>query len=212
MEILSLSVGMMPTNCYLAAQDGRAAVIDPGAEAERILSCLAQKGWQLDMVLLTHGHFDHVGAVNALQKAGARVGVAAADEIFLRDPERAYAGLRLPVGEELHIRPDFVFHGGETLKMGDIRFQVLSTPGHSAGSVCFLCPGVIFSGDTLFCGGCGRTDLFSGSWTEMRASLKKLAALPGDYRVLPGHGEETTLEYERKNNQLMGADDHDFDY
>lgn len=211
MEIVSLSVGMMPTNCYLVASEQKnAAVIDPGAQPEKIRAVLRERGWTLRTVLLTHGHFDHVGAVKALQEPGVSVGVPCGDEVFLADPERVYAGLGLPVTENLYIRPDFTFAGGQTLRLDELSFEVLATPGHTPGSVCLLCGGAVFSGDTLFREGCGRTDLYGGSWKELCASLKALAALPGDRQVLPGHGAETSLNYERKYNQFMGAG-YDFD-
>ena len=143
--------------------------------------------------MLTHGHFDHVGAVRELfSETDCDVYISEAD-------------LSLPpmiTNGRLFYTHTYPASGALTL--AGLTFRVLPTPGHTPGSVCLLAGDTMFSGDTLFRGSCGRTDFPGGSWEQISASLKTLAALPGDYRVLPGHGEETSLEWERKHNPYLG--------
>ncbi len=194
MEITTLTLGDYMTNCYILRQEQskKCCVIDPGYEVGRILAFLQKENLEPEAILLTHGHFDHVGAVPDLAaETDCDVYISAAD-------------LSLPpmiTNGRLYYTHTYPAAG--TLKLAGLTIQVLPTPGHTPGSVCLLVGDTMFSGDTLFRGSCGRTDLPGGSWEQMAASLKTLAALPGDYRVLPGHGEETTLERERKSNPYL---------
>lgn len=192
MHILTVSGGLLGTNCYLAWQEGQdcCVAIDPGFEDAEILQQIRAQGKKLEAILLTHGHFDHVGGVKLLQEeTGCRV--------YLHEKD-----LQLPA---------YLTHGeisatdyyGDSLHLAGLDISVLHTPGHTPGSVCLLCENVIFSGDTLFASTCGRTDLPGGSYPEICKSLKRLADLPGDYQVLPGHGETTTLDAERQGNPYM---------
>ncbi len=192
MELLHLNVGRLQTNCYVVWAPGSktCAVIDPGDEAPRILKHIADRGLSLEAVLLTHGHFDHVGAVNDLQKeTGCKVYMNIKE---LALPEGLTAG-------PLHYTDAFA----GSVTAGGLTFTVLETPGHSEGSVCLLCGDTMFSGDTLFAGTCGRTDLPTGSWSAILKSLKMLAQLPGDYTVYPGHGPSTTMNTERAENPCI---------
>lgn len=195
MNIITLPLGAYQTNCYLVWAEGSntCAVIDPGYEAQRILLEAKKWGKTVETILLTHGHFDHVGAVRELVEAtGCRV------YLCLREQELP---LQYTAGE-LYYTESY----GETVTAGGATFEVLQTPGHTPGSVCLKCGNVLFSGDTLFAGSCGRTDLPGGSWMELSQSLKALAFLDGDYAVYPGHGPATTLSREReKNPYLKGA-------
>ena len=193
MTVTSLTAGSIGTNCYLlydeAARD--AAVIDPGDDAEPVAARIGELGLNVRGILLTHGHFDHCGDVKRIRKlTGAQVFVHPAD----RD---------LPIMLRRGLEADRDLADGDVLDLAGTRLRVLHTPGHTPGSVCFLCGDLLFSGDTLFAGSCGRTDLPGGSWPEMLASLRRLAELEGDYKVYPGHGEETTLEQERRFNPYM---------
>ena len=192
MEIIHLSVGRLMTNCYIvwAEGSGSCAVIDPGDEPERILKNITDRNLTLDAILLTHGHFDHVGGVSDLRKkTGCKV--------YMNIKELALpAGL---TGGPLQYTDALQ----STVTAGGLTFTVLETPGHSEGSICLLCGDTIFSGDTLFAGTCGRTDLPTGSWSTILNSLKMLTRLPGDYTVYPGHGPATTLSTERKFNPYL---------
>lgn len=187
-------LGSYQTNCYIVYEDESpdCIVIDPGFEPDTVLLAIKGLKKNLAAILLTHGHFDHVGAVKLL----------AADtdcKVYIHEND-----LSLPA--TLTAGPLYYTHTygeGDTLKIAGVTIRVLHTPGHTPGCVCLLAEDNLFSGDTLFRDSCGRTDLPGGNGAELFKSLRRLAALPGDYRVLPGHGMESTLEEERENNPYM---------
>ena len=190
MNIQKLTLGLYQTNTYLLANDTEAVVIDPGYEADTILDALAGK--TLKAILLTHGHFDHVGAVRELV---AETGCP----VYLHE-----ADLTMPI--QMTAGPLYytnTYAEGDFVEAAGLSFKVLHTPGHTPGSVCLMCENALFSGDTLFWGSCGRTDFPGGSSAEMHASLKRLANLSGDYDVYPGHANATTLSFKRKMNPYM---------
>ena len=190
----TLPLGAYQTNCYILHQEDSSScvVIDPGYTPEVILDFLAGKGLKLEAILLTHGHFDHVGAVRDLAaETGCQVCLNPDD---LSMPPRMTAG-------PLYYTD--TYSDGDTLSPAGIPFQVLSTPGHTPGSVCLIAENYLFSGDTLFAGSRGRTDLPGGSTRAILESLRRLAALPQDYSVHPGHGESTTLAWEKQYNPYM---------
>lgn len=190
MKIRTLTLGDYQTNCYLVSdEDGVTAVIDPGYEPQTVLSVLQAEHLQLGAILLTHGHFDHVGGVKALAKdAVCPVWMHKAEQTM---PPQITAG-------ELYFTDSY--DDGDTVQVGKLTFSVLHTPGHTPGSVCLRCEDVLFSGDTLFAGSCGRTDLPGGSMAQMRESLARLRKIPENLTVCPGHGEATALERERLRN------------
>ncbi len=194
MKIAMMQLGSYGTNCYIVWDENtkNAAVIDPGDEAPSVLQTLQKEGLHLQMILLTHAHFDHIGAVDAIQAAtGCKVYLHKAD--LTLPPEMT--------GTTPH--PTDFYDEGDTVTLDSIVFRVLHTPGHTPGSVCLIADDVMFSGDTLFAGSCGRTDFPGSSWMQMESSLRKLHDLPGDYTVLPGHMGSSTLERERKTNFFM---------
>lgn len=190
----TLTLGAYQTNCYILHQEDSSScvVIDPGYTPEVILDFLSGKGLTLEAILLTHGHFDHVGAVRDLAaETGCRVWLNPDD---LSMPPQLTAG-------PLYYTD--TYSEGDTISPAGIPFRVLSTPGHTPGSVCLIAEDFLFSGDTLFAGSCGRTDLPGGSKRDIRNSLRRLAELPQDYSVHPGHGESTTLAWEKQYNPYM---------
>lgn len=196
MNIKSMPVGPIGTNCYILEEESShlSAVIDPGGEAHCILSAL--NGAEVRYILLTHGHYDHTGAVAALAAAlpQAEVYIHEAD---YRDVD---AGL-FPLRTEL---AGVKFYGeGDHLPLGALDIQVLHTPGHSEGSVTLKCGDALLCGDTLFAGSCGRTDFPGGDTAKMMASLRRLGQLEGDYQLLPGHMEPSTLDRERRGNPYL---------
>ena len=189
MNITILQLGALQTNCYIVSDGTVCAVVDPGDSGDRVADWLESQDLTPLCILLTHGHFDHVGGAAALQRRypGIEIYVHEADTQLTANLSRGLVWTK-HYGE------------GDTVTVGAMTFRVLHTPGHTPGSVCLLCGDVLFSGDTLFAGSCGRTDFPKGSHSRMKQSLARLAALEGDLRVLPGHGGETTLERERKYN------------
>ena len=191
-QINTVVLGEMSTNCYcIRGKDGRAVVIDPAARGDRIAAWLEQQGLTLDAIFLTHAHFDHIGGLKLLQeKTGAPV--------YLKKEDLAIVPV-LSYGRMTDDSRDY----GETVTAAGLEFKVLHTPGHTPGSVCLLVEKALFSGDTLFAGCCGRTDLAGGDPTEMSRSLKKLYTLEGNYTVYPGHEDPTELDTERRVNPYL---------
>lgn len=198
MKIRSLQVGPICTNCYLLEDEdtGLAAVIDPGDEAERISALVEKEGVEVRLILLTHGHFDHTTGVGPLRKLLGPV------PVYIHKADAGGAGSRaFPLSGQVD---DLRFYqDGDELSLGGLTVRVMETPGHSAGSVTLQVGDVLFCGDTLFAGSCGRTDLPGGSWEDMERSLRRLGRLEGDFRVLPGHGEGSTLQRERRANPYL---------
>lgn len=185
-------LGDYQTNCYLVRQAGQTqcVLIDPGYAADFLLDTLNAKGLELSAIALTHGHFDHVGAVRDLAvETGCRVYLSG-DELSL--PPAITAG-------RLYCTDLYT----DRFTAAGIPFTVLKTPGHTPGSVCLRTGSLLFSGDTLFAGSCGRTDLPGGNPADMLASLKLLAAIPENLTVYPGHGEATTLDAEKRYNPYL---------
>lgn len=202
MKIDILALGSYQTNCYLVWAEGAdtCAVIDPGYEPETILSRLRELGLTLDAILLTHGHFDHVGAVESLVKAtGCKLWMSQSDYTQFKTPENDFF---YPLHDCSFTEVQFC-EEGEVIHAGGLTFTVMATPGHTYGSVCYLCADALFCGDTLFAGACGRTDLPGGDRAVMAESLERLSELEADYKVFPGHGGSSTLHREQQTNPYM---------
>ena len=193
LQIHTLVVGPLQTNCYLLeGENGGCLVIDPGYCADLILKFAENHSLTIEAILLTHGHFDHVGAVRELAaETGCRVFLC---EMDLSMPPAVTAG-------PLYYTD--TYGEGDTLTLAGLTFSVLHTPGHTPGSVCLCFENDLFSGDTLFAGSCGRTDLPGGNTSQMRDSLRRLSKLEINYAVYPGHGESTTLDEEKRYNPYL---------
>lgn len=185
------------TNTFLIVTDaGHGILVDAAAAPRTYLDALQRENAVLTHILLTHGHYDHVGAVAALrQKTGCKV---------YMDPADAAGSQMLPLSRGL---VDENWPEGDELTIDELTFRVYHTPGHTPGSVCLQCGGLLFSGDTLFAGSCGRTDLPGGSMAQMQKSLSMLAALPlaDETQVLPGHEAFSTLGRERRGNPCLNG-------
>lgn len=196
-----MTTSSVVTNTYiLDLGSGFGAIVDPGGDCGRITAFLSSRGLSAEAVLLTHAHFDHAGAAACLQRKGAKIYVHTADVGLLQSD----GNLAAVFGEPFEtFQPDVTVSGGDTLTLGDTVFTVLHTPGHTAGSVCYVAEKehVIFSGDTLFYLSAGRTDFPTGSGRQMLHSLRDvLFRLDGDYTVYPGHDRATTLHFEKEHN------------
>jgi hydroxyacylglutathione hydrolase len=197
LDIVQLPLGAYQTNCYLVAREGAsdAVVVDPGDDPGTVLDALAERGWTASAVLVTHGHFDHLGAVS---------GVAEASGIDVWMPRGEADELRT-LAAAPH-EPDHLLDGGETVSVAGIDFDTTAVPGHSPGSIAYHADGHLFSGDVLFAGSVGRTDFAGGDMATLVASIARLMdAYPPDTVVLPGHGPVTTLGRERAQNPFLGV-------
>jgi glyoxylase-like metal-dependent hydrolase (beta-lactamase superfamily II) len=201
MEITRLMVGMLAVNCYIiATAEKNAVAVDPGGSEEKILQFLQTNGLQLKKILLTHGHYDHIMAVAALQKAtGATVYIHTADADKLTDNMKNLA-YRHTGGSVPPVTDYQTIEEGDVITQDECTFKVLHTPGHTKGSVCYQIGDTLLTGDTLFRLSRGRTDFPDGSNEEMYQSLQRLKHLEGEYAVLPGHDETSMLSYERQHN------------
>lgn len=207
MKIASVVVGVWMVNCwFLVNEDTKEALVfDPGDEAERILDYVNQKGWKVSAILLTHGHSDHIAAVNELrQKTKASVYAYEAEKEMLLDMRLNMSDTMTSGG--VTVEPDKLLHDGQDLTLSGIQLKVIHTPGHTPGGCCFYCEeaGCLFAGDTLFQGSVGRSDFPGGSMGNLIRSIKeKLFVLPDTTTVYPGHGGETTIAYEKANNPFV---------
>ena len=193
LKIHTLTLGLYQTNTYIIHEENSKSccVIDPGYQANTIAEKLEELGLTLEAILLTHGHFDHVGAVKDLAAdTDCRVFLCAEDTAL---PPMLTAG-------PLYYTDTYA--DGTILNIAGLHIRIIHTPGHTPGGVCLLVDDVLFSGDTLFAGGCGRSDL-GGDWSTLVRSLKRLSQIEGYFKVLPGHGESTTLAYEKRYNPYM---------
>ncbi len=197
LNIITMPLGDYQTNCYLVWEKDstKCVVIDPGYNPGTVLNRADKEGLQIEAILLTHGHFDHVGAVR---------------EVAAETDCRVYL-----CEEDLSMPPAFtagplyytdLYADGDTVNAAGLTFRVIATPGHTPGSVCLQCENVLFSGDTLFAGSCGRTDLPGGNRQQMQASLARLRTISENLTVYPGHGPSSTLSGEKASNPYMKGD------
>ncbi len=197
MLIKTLPVGQLETNCYVVTDENAlvCAVIDPGDESNTILDYIEDNKLSCKAILITHAHFDHVSAVNAMLEATGA-------ELYMceKDLELAKTGAsgRFTPPENTHFYKD-----GDEVKVAGLTFKVMETPGHTPGGVMLICGDALFTGDTLFRGSCGRTDLPGGDMRAELRSLKRIASLEGDYEVYPGHAESSMLSIEREHNPYV---------
>ena len=196
----TIEAAPLMTNCYLIGDEKAkaCAVVDPGGSPEKVIAMIERSNMEIKMILLTHGHYDHIGAVDALLEKwpGLPVYIHPADLCPAESTRERY---RMPdKGASQRTYGD-----GDVLELGELRIHVLHTPGHSPGSVSLLVGDTLFSGDTLFCSSMGRTDLPGGSYEQIMASLKKLGQLKGNLKVLPGHEWASTLDREREYNYFL---------
>ncbi len=205
-RIKTCVLGPVSTNCYLMyhEQSKKAVIVDPADHGSRIVSKCRELGLQPEAILLTHGHFDHIMAADAVRKEfGCKLYASKAEEMMLLHP-----GKNMSVGmggQQISLRADVQIQEGDVLELAGFSWKVLATPGHTPGSVCYYCreEDVLISGDTLFAESLGRTDFPGGSTADIIRSIsEKLLTLPDDTMVYPGHGDPTTVAHEKKYNPV----------
>ncbi|MFC1940883.1 MBL fold metallo-hydrolase [Chloroflexota bacterium] len=205
MIIEKLEVGPLASNCYIVGDEAnkKGMIIDPGDEADRILSKVKDLELEIKLIVLTHSHIDHISALKDVKEAtDAEIALHAEDAESLqgKHPLGAIFGLSLKEPPQ----PDRLLKGGDSIDISDLHFLVLHTPGHTPGGICLLGEGVVFTGDTLFNFGIGRSDLPGGNGSQLMNSIHtKLMALPDNTTVYPGHGSQTTIGNERQGNPFL---------
>ncbi len=208
MIIKTLPVGPLQVNCYIVAcpRTKKALIIDPGDEAEHILRVIEQEGVEPKMLVNTHAHFDHVGGNSAIiEKTGIELCIHKDDVPLLQQASRQAASYGLPAVDSP--APSRLLHNGDLLEIGDLSFEVIHTPGHSPGGICLYGEGHLFSGDTLFAGSIGRTDLPGGDMQQLLGHIRsQLMVLPASTVVHPGHGPESTIGAEQSSNPFVNGD------
>lgn len=198
------NVTPLATNCCYLVDEAtkKSAVVDPGDKSEELINQINADGGKLEYVMLTHGHYDHITFAKQLADMfGAKIVSGVATNEFFSKPElnlSFYQGVTIP-----EFSADILLKNNDTFMLGETEIKYLTTPGHTSGCGVYIFDDVIICGDTLFCESYGRTDLPTGSMNELKQSLKKLKEIDGDYTVIPGHEELSTLEHERKYNPLM---------
>lgn len=209
-----LYTGPLDVNTYIVINGNVGFVVDPGGDAQEIYSIFQKQKARIEAILLTHAHFDHIGGVAELCRIASKgedgkENPQNAPTVFLHKDELEKIGSYKNMGFSMNANPekfvpDILLKGGETLKIAGLDVKVIHTPGHAKGSVCYVVSNKIFVGDTLFFMSYGRTDFYDGNAKDLKNSIvNKLFALKGNYTVLPGHGEPTTLDFERANNSVL---------
>lgn len=204
-EIKSVTVGALQVNCYIVKdiESGDIVVVDPGCSATLLKELIKNSAEKIKYILLTHGHFDHIGFAKELKdKTNAKLVIGKEDEELLSDNQLnlsvSFLGVTVP-----KVNADLTLNDGEKIKFGNTDITFISTPGHTKGSGCYVIDDNIFTGDTLMRMSIGRTDFPTGSDKDMMSSLKKLSQLEGEFDIYPGHSGCSNLSYEKKYNPYI---------
>lgn len=204
MQIRRLVMGDLETNCYVVSDAaGQTMIIDPADDAEQLIAFLRQNHLCVVAVVLTHAHFDHMLAAHAVRDAyNVPLYIGQGDSDAMTNPIRNLSGLFSP-DEAITIEDFTCVSDGDSIRVGELSFEILETPGHTPGCICLHCGGVLFSGDTLFADSIGRLDFPGGDPSAMQKSLLRLMQLPSETEVFPGHGPETTIGREAAHNPYL---------
>jgi glyoxylase-like metal-dependent hydrolase (beta-lactamase superfamily II) len=204
MIIKRLVVGSLEENCYIIGDEEtrEAIVIDPGDEPDRIIETIKDNGFNIKAIICTHAHFDHIGAIAEIKReTDAMVLLHKGDMELYKNAKDQAAMWGYDVDDMPE--PDGYLNEGDSIRVGNLSFRVLHTPGHSPGGICLYGEGVVFTGDTLFQGSVGRTDLYGGNISELKSSFKRLLELPEETTVFSGHGPSTTIGTEKRENLFI---------
>ncbi len=198
MEVKCYQVGSIGTNCYFVGDEAtkRGCIVDPGDEGDRLVQLWKEFGYELESILVTHGHYDHTTALPKVAASFPGIPVMIHREDVCEGGSPAFY-------QCMHVDGMKYIKDGDTIMVGSIAFVVYETPGHTPGSVVFKSQDAMFTGDTLFAGSCGRVDFPGGDWGKMCVSLRRLASLPGDCKIYPGHEYTSTLDTERRTNPFI---------
>lgn len=213
-----LYTGKLDENAYIVINGDKGFVVDPGGEEQAIIDIFKGTKARIEAILLTHAHFDHIGGVANLVRLASldengKEDASLAPTVFMHrldlDKIGSYKNMGFSMGVKVEkFTPDVLLQGGETSDIAGLEVKVLHTPGHSKGGVCYIVKDKIFVGDTLFFMSYGRYDFYDGDFQELKNSIiNKLFRLKGNYTLLSGHGEPTTLEFERRNNPILTAEE-----
>jgi glyoxylase-like metal-dependent hydrolase (beta-lactamase superfamily II) len=205
MILKTLVVGPLASNCYIvgSAKTKAGMLVDPGDDADTILNAITDSGLNIKLIAITHGHLDHTGALKEIyENIWAEIAMHG-DEAESLQGEYQSLGISFGLAYPAPPMPDRFLEDGDIVEIGDLKFAVLHTPGHTRGGVCFYGEGVVFTGDTLFSNGIGRYDLPGSSYDQLMASLSRLMKLPDETVVYPGHGPPTTIGVERRTNPML---------
>lgn len=202
LSVKSAVFGGLQNNCYLITDKdtNKSALVDCTEFSDRMLDFIGNA--DLEYIFLTHGHFDHIGGVSEIsERFNAKVVISSIDAPMLSSSKLSLAAFCGAVHN--NSSADITVEDNDVIELGNSEIYVISTPGHTSGSVCYMCDDNLFTGDTMFFCSCGRTDFPTGSPVDMQKSLNKLASLNGDYKIFAGHDRQSTLDFERKNNPYI---------
>ena len=206
MILKTLALGMFGANCYIVGSEStkEAIIIDPGEEPDVILSTIEEEGLTVPLIVATHAHFDHIGALGEVKEATGADFALHPDDTDLLKARMSRSGSWFGGSAQPPLTPDRLLREGDSIDLGEVHLSVLHTPGHSPGGICLLGHGMVFCGDTLFNLGIGRSDTMGGNFYELMDSIhSKLMTLPDETVVFPGHGPRTTIGNERRWNPFL---------